>query len=156
MNDPEFLLVAVTHPKFKLAWADDMQLSAQCTLLLEQAVLSCATPSTGPSITDDRPSGSISSDEGSDFFDSKQAGADAVPSQKHVEYLNDNSNDLSMLYSHPEVRQLFIRYNTCLPSSAPVERLFSAGALILTKRRNRLSDALFETLLMLKANKSYW
>ena len=60
-----------------------------------------------------------------------------------------------MLDRHVEVKQLFLRYDTTLPSSAPVERLFSAGALILTKKRNRLSDELFESLLLLKVNKHF-
>jgi len=52
-----------------------------------------------------------------------------------------------------EIKQLFLHYNTTLPSSAPVERLLSAAALILTKKRNRLSDEQFESLLLLKVNK---
>ena len=74
-------------------------------------------------------------------------------SQKHLQFLNDKDRELSMLHRHSEVKILFLRYNTTLPSSAPVERLFSAGALVLTKRRNRLSDTLFESLVLLKLNK---
>jgi len=60
-----------------------------------------------------------------------------------------------MLNRHQAVKQLFLRYNTALSSSAPVERLFSSGSLILSKRQNRLSDKLFETLLLLKTNKQF-
>lgn len=69
-------------------------------------------------------------------------------------FLIDNDRDLISLNKYPRIKDLFLRFNTALPSSAPVERLFSAGPLVLTIRRNRLSDELFETLLILKVHKS--
>lgn len=47
---------------------------------------------------------------------------------------------------------MYIKYNTLLLSSAPVERIFSAGQQILTPRRNNLSDENFECLMFLKHN----
>ena len=48
------------------------------------------------------------------------------------------------------------RYNTMLPSSAPVERLFSMAALVLTGKRANLSDTLLEHLILLKINRNLW
>lgn len=46
--------------------------------------------------------------------------------------------------------ELFIRYNTGIPSSAAVERMFSIGKDILKPKRARLSDEHFEMLVFLK------
>jgi len=43
--------------------------------------------------------------------------------QHLLEFLNDK--DMLMLNPHPEIKKIFLRYNT----SAPVERLFSTAAL---------------------------
>jgi len=69
-----------------------------------------------------------------------------------LNYLDDREKDLQILSGYANVCATFLKYNTSLPSSAPVERLFSTGGLILTPRRNKLSDDVFEQLLMLKTN----
>ena len=54
---------------------------------------------------------------------------------------------VTLLWKHctSVVKQMFLRFNASpLPSSAPVERLFSVAGLIETPRRNRLSDKMFE------------
>jgi len=68
-----------------------------------------------------------------------------------LNYLDDTEKDLQILSGYPNVCATFLKYNTSLPSSAPVEHLFSTGGLILTPHRNKLSDV-FEQLLMLKTN----
>jgi hypothetical protein len=67
-------------------------------------------------------------------------------------YLEDFENDLLMLNMYPYVEQLVLKYNTKLPPSAPVERLYSFGGIIRSAKRNKLSDNMFETLLFFKAN----
>jgi len=63
-------------------------------------------------------------------------------------------NDLSVLNKYITVKRLFRRLDAAVPSSAPVERLFSKDALITTTRRNRLGvgDKHFQRLLLLNAN----
>jgi len=72
-------------------------------------------------------------------------------------YLADESNSkhITSLNKFPLVKEVFIRFNCGLPSSAPVEHLFSSGGQMLTPRRSRLSDEHFEILLLLKANKAF-
>lgn len=148
----DFIMAAVTHPKFKLLWIDDATKRAEYSQLLEAAIvnLSNSTSST------DGVGGSSDNTSDDDFFAFNASAGGVGRSQKHLEYLNNKSKELAMLHSHTEMKQLFLRFNTCLPSSAPVERLFSSGALVLTKKRNKLSDKLFEKLLLLKLNRNYW
>ena len=65
-------------------------------------------------------------------------------------YLSDKDKSLAMLDRHPAMKKIFLFFNTALPSSAPVERLFSIAPLVLTARRNRLKDLLLEILVLLK------
>jgi hypothetical protein len=62
-----------------------------------------------------------------------------------IQHLNSNAYYI--------VKKMFIRFNTAIPSSAAVERLFSIAGLIETSRRNRLSDAMFEKLTLIKLNR---
>ncbi len=59
-------------------------------------------------------------------------------------YMVNQDKSLFSLKKYPRIKELYLRYNTSIPSSAPVERLFSTEGL----RRNRLTDELFETLLI--------
>ena len=66
------------------------------------------------------------------------------------EFLSSRITDLSVLYMYPTIKEAFIKHNTPIASSAPVERLFSQDALVLTCKRNSLSDDLLEILILLK------
>lgn len=68
-----------------------------------------------------------------------------------VDYLR-SAYDLQILHQFSNIKNIFLKYNTPTPSSAPVGRLFSLGGLVLTPRRNRLSDKRFEKLLLMRYN----
>ena len=68
------------------------------------------------------------------------------------DFIQSLREDVSMLESYPFVKAVFIKFNTPLPSSAPVERIFNFGGMILQPKRKRITDANFERSMLLKLN----
>lgn len=66
-------------------------------------------------------------------------------------YLLDKRTDTKILHTYPCLKACFVKFNASLPSSAVVERLFSLAGQILTPRRCRISDTLFEKMVVLRS-----
>lgn len=148
----DLIIASLTLPQFRLRWLDDDRKGHARTLLYqyvssveqqsEREAQSCSVSgSPSPSLEDD-------------FFSFDAQPADTVDTRAEVDvYLTDTARDIPSLHRFPRVKALFLKFNTALPSSAPVERLFSLGGQILTPRRNRLTPGHFERQLLLRANK---
>jgi hypothetical protein len=69
-----------------------------------------------------------------------------------MQFLEEKRKDLAVLHSYPIVKKLFIKYNALIPSSAPVEGVFSFAGMIVRPHKRSMSDEFFEQLLLLKDN----
>ncbi|KAL3980934.1 C-X-C chemokine receptor type 3 [Sarotherodon galilaeus] len=100
------------------------------------------------------PSATTSSSQGEmDFFTFEaEPEEETYSAEKEVMHYLMSGYDLQILHKFSSIKTIFLKYNTPTPSSAPVERLFSLGGLVLTSKRNRLSDKRFEKLLLMRYN----
>lgn len=166
----QYILATVSLPKFKLRWlaANDGNYQAVKTLFLaemekvykslyEYKEQTCDSPETEDDdsffkiLTNPSVSNSKTEDEQLRINQSPPS----ICTMQLLQYLNDKARELESLRQYNIICEIFKKYNTILPSSAPVERLFSTGGQLLTPRRNRLSDEHFEVLLMLNKNGTY-
>lgn len=149
----DYIIAALSHPYFKLRWVPAEQVE-RCRLLFSRTRVEVQSDMRQPPLTAQE---TLPDD---DFFVFSAASSssgnnnnsDSKLQLEYAHYLEDTDTNLSMLEKYPHVKQVFIRYNTMIPSSGPVERLFSFGGLVHSAKRNRMSDKTFETLLLLKAN----
>ena len=147
MKRESFLLSTALHPRFKMNWIpkEDDDLATKVRRLLEIKLEELSAMD----------SASTNNNNQAELEDPLDIPQRASPVVNELDlYLVDPDKSLESLHKYPRIKALFLRFNTGLPSSAHVERLFSAGPLILTARRNRLSDEFFEMLLILKVHKS--
>ena len=148
-----YIIATVSHPKFKLRCfpGDERE---RCKAIFIDCVQCQELDSESSSLqgTACRPS-----DSSTNFFvfedDTDSQGSQNKLQAECCQYLDDGDTDLHMLNKYPHVKVIFLHYNCTLPSSAPVERMFSTAGTISTPRRNLLSDSNFEKLLLLKSNK---
>lgn len=147
-------IAAIIHPKFKTQWIGCLSVSVQKKV--HSAVMTAATE------IESVPFLSTSSNDDDNFFDFGD-----LPNSSETSSVFENSNaqievkrylqepitqNLLAVNSYPTVKKLFIKYNTPLPSSAPVERLFSYATMHNLPRYNRLTDQNFEIRVLEKCN----
>jgi hypothetical protein len=95
-------------------------------------------------------------EDGDDFYNfmnTAQEFAEAGnPITREVQtFLKAKSTNIQSLADYPAAAKAFVKASSTLPSSAAVERLFStAGMMILSPRRCKMTDELFDTVVFLK------
>jgi len=150
------IIAAISHLKMKLRWIPASKVQEMRELFIDVAVQVGKLSSPTNKIDNDEPPS-----DNFLIFENAEVSARSICSdetleltirQECVHYFGDNLTEFIMLNKYPTIQQIFMNYNTTLPSSAPVERLFSYGSLVLSPKRKLLSDKNFEQLLLLKVN----
>uniref|UniRef100_A0A3P9LNE0 HAT C-terminal dimerisation domain-containing protein n=1 Tax=Oryzias latipes TaxID=8090 RepID=A0A3P9LNE0_ORYLA len=153
LDNKDALLAAISCPKFKLRWVKDGARKQQLKNLLVAECQILSSSAGDSDKTDNVPNKLVTPVTGMEFFEFESEPEDCYSADQEVmNYLSSGGFELDTLSNFPAVKKVFLKYNTPTPSSAPVERLFSLGGLVLTPRRNRLSDSRFEKLLLLRYN----
>uniref|UniRef100_A0A3P9J0K6 HAT C-terminal dimerisation domain-containing protein n=1 Tax=Oryzias latipes TaxID=8090 RepID=A0A3P9J0K6_ORYLA len=153
LDNKDALLAAISCPKFKLRWVKDGARKQQLKNLLVAECQILSSSAGDSDKTDNVPNKVVTPVTGMEFFEFESEPEDCYSADQEVmNYLSSGGFELDTLSNFPAVKKVFLKYNTPTPSSAPVERLFSLGGLVLTPRRNRLSDSRFEKLLLMRYN----
>ncbi len=155
MNDKDYIIATILHPKFKMNYFSVEQ-RLEFRQLLLSFVLQVQSELSTLSGTISEGEGSVPVNDDSDFYsviiDSEETNNAAAAVQDQVAgYFSSRSNSVDALLAYPALVEAFKKSNSTLPSSATVERLFSAAAQILTVRRCNLSDDNFDKLVFMRS-----
>uniref|UniRef100_A0A8C7XJ65 BED-type domain-containing protein n=1 Tax=Oryzias sinensis TaxID=183150 RepID=A0A8C7XJ65_9TELE len=151
----EAKIATATTPQFRLWWMAASEREEMCSLLATEA--SQMDPCSTTEATTSRSLSTIKSED--DFFSYGSAKTTVKIQQWGVmeevrKYVEGTGKSLECLQDFPRVKQLFLKYNTPLPSTAPVQRLFSQKGNLVTSQRNFLTDDYFERIQLLRYNSS--
>lgn len=147
MNDQEFYIAACIHPLFKLKWITSDSKKKKIKKKMKELF---KPKDSSRKVSPESEKEPLPHAKFFSFFDANNNKEKEGFIGSYLE--SDLTSDLRSVTQIPELREIFLKYNTVIPSSAPVERLFSIASLILSPRRMNLSDELFEQLLFLKCN----
>lgn len=145
-------IAALSHPYFKSSWLHCLSIEAQENVsLILRKFLSEIEVHTEPCI--------VPTDSTFNFGQPTNETSLSRMINQSVEYnefltylKSPCTNEFTCLNNFPLIKKIFLKYNKILPSSAPVERLFSYATLLDLPKYNRLSDDKFEKRILLKIN----
>lgn len=155
------IIAALSYPRFKNKWFTCIQSEDQSRL--KNLFITILLKEFNSSV-DDELSMVVKNIKEDEFFDFDDTDVDNNPSlgqpwtkAEHSAsiYFSDEFRSLEMLNKYSRIKNIFLKFNIPLPSSAPVERLFSFATMTNSPKANRLSDEHFEQRVVIKANLNY-
>lgn len=152
-------IAAISHPAFKNRWMVRLDLATQNKIML--AFTEAVTREVN-ALEEVNVSQKSNTNSGkSNFFhygqdDTEEYAPVTEISNQILQFLNDDYREFSMLDRYPAVKQVFLKYNTPLPSSAPVERLFTYETMMKLFGSSKLDNKTLETRVLLKANSHFY
>uniref|UniRef100_A0A3Q2NS65 Uncharacterized LOC105933045 n=1 Tax=Fundulus heteroclitus TaxID=8078 RepID=A0A3Q2NS65_FUNHE len=154
-SSTEARIATATTPQFRLWWMPASEREEMCALLAAEA--SQAEPGDAAEANTSRSLSTIKSED--DFFSYGSAKTSIQIQPRGVteeirRYVEGTGKSLECLQDFPRVKQLFLKYNTTLPSTAPIQRLFSQKGNLMSSQRNFLTDDYFERVQLLRYNSS--
>lgn len=150
-------IAALSYPRFKNRWFNCIDSHHQLSIevLFKQKVASKCV------ISESIQTEQLQHNDDFFDFDFSSATSNGITRQSFshteievIKYFSDDHREISMLQTYPTIKLVFLHYNTPLPSSAPVERLFSYATMTNAPKSNKLSDTMFEKRVVLKSNYS--
>ena len=144
----DLIIASCLHPKFKLNWINGEEKKLAKNYLKNLL---------GIRSIDSSPNSEEIDDHHDDFFAFNQQTKEVESAQEELyRFLKSNNCGITTLNDYPAIKKLFIKYNTALPSSASVKRMFSVDGSIITPQRGHLLDDIIEYQILLKSNKNFY
>lgn len=154
MDDKFLVISAALLPRFKLHWVAETQRGQLLDSLKAELARVVRRGGVAPK------EAVVPTTDSDDFFGftnneitSSTSDRDGVHELNR--FMDDEDADVTVMLKYPSLCELFLKYNAAVPSSAPVERLFSVAGNVFQRKRGRMTDANFEMQLLLRANKAY-
>lgn len=155
----EAILASCYHPSYKMRWFPESITTDERQRIQNLAIHALETNSKKHVMMHESSRSSTTSKEDDDFIVFVNRESDKPQTSKMelelVSFLNDRSKELTILERYPNIKNVFIQYNTSLCSSGPVERLFSLAGFIHSPTRGSLSDNTFKSLVFMKGNSRF-
>lgn len=144
---------AISHPGYKAQWGTEAE--SEKALIIFKNEYDEMSQELNQQTNADNNQNSIEVEDEADSFIQLRAAPLASACTELSRYLIDPRKDLQMLNEYPTIREIFMKNNTQLPTSAIVERLFNFAGLLDHPNRGKILPSNFEDSVLIKANSVY-